>query len=1050
MDTILDREILKEVDCLQQQKKFEASLDALKAYVEAGLKQGKFTRHQVECDVELALQVACADLKIDEYEAYWQAIHWLQRVKDWATDCGMWFYCYSVACLYTGQLEQALQLAEQSVLLLHNNGKAWLQLAKLRAHFGDKQAALQAVETGLQIQPDDTALQCIQQQILQNKDLEEMELALCGKEQEQGSQIKQVWGECQAKSRSILCILLRQENLNNIKCALQVQDWFFEEPYCFFTMRYQDSELDCRFDMNEAGVSKFSVEWLQAVFAHLPAFDEQAKQKVRCENQKLRLELEHFVIERNGCVKLGYHVGRSREERLFAYVRFDCNFSMQQDLSYEDYSENVTIEKSEQQTEEITERYTPAEYTQIQNHIERVFGSVAEVLQEPTCANIPVDLYVIAPTEQKNYYAIVTVGMGAHRMNVPDELKIYQIERAELVFYLPKDWKIHEQAPQWQWPLQELRRLARLPMEQKTWLGWGHTVPNGRPFAVNTDLSSVILTRPAEIPEQGAVCDLQDGSEVNFYQVVPLYNEELEYKLEHDAESLLQKMQEQGVLYPSYLQLQRPNAWGEISPLPLQEVELLEQIQQWHEQEQYQAIVQAIEQLPPEQRSYRLIGQQARALNNQNQYQQAIVLLESVKEKGASDPLWHFRLGYAYYYAGQEQKALDKFLRADELFPDDEYTQRFINWCKSAIALPVNIRPFRERVEEYWKAFTQKEEQLRDWMDAQLWDKVQQEQQQLLRIAFEDIGFEIRYENNCYELILVGESKVSRLLQCAYWQSKAPELLWQTWRFVVGEPPIASNWLTIEEESLDLEQIQTWVMPQENGRFGIELYGEQLVALQQQNAEKALRIMGSMIEKVLGEIPSVCFVAWVDVLEVPNQQSSQPITKLAQIIADKVTEGDVEALQDAELLLQNYQGYRYHPAETEEWILRQDVIVGSTCCSELARAYYQNDETWMNRHQQDGVICGFLFYSNEGIPEHELVELRGTLEDQLQQAGEDSVQILGGAIGIKYSYIDCMCFDLKAFLNAASDLLNQYPLEEIGFHVFRVDSGGVNLKIESE
>ena len=32
------------------------------------------------------------------------------------------------------------------------------------------------------------------------------------------------------------------------------------------------------------------------------------------------------------------------------------------------------------------------------------------------------------------------------------------------------------------------------------------------------------------------------GQEVNFYQVIPLYRDEMEYKLDHDADALLDKM----------------------------------------------------------------------------------------------------------------------------------------------------------------------------------------------------------------------------------------------------------------------------------------------------------------------------------------------------------------------------------------------------------------------------------------------------------------------------------------------------------------------------
>lgn len=42
----------------------------------------------------------------------------------------------------------------------------------------------------------------------------------------------------------------------------------------------------------------------------------------------------------------------------------------------------------------------------------------------------------------------------------------------------------------------------------------------------------------------GEVCILPGGEEVNFYQVLPLYREEMEYKLEHDADALLERLQQ--------------------------------------------------------------------------------------------------------------------------------------------------------------------------------------------------------------------------------------------------------------------------------------------------------------------------------------------------------------------------------------------------------------------------------------------------------------------------------------------------------------------------
>ena len=65
---------------------------------------------------------------------------------------------------------------------------------------------------------------------------------------------------------------------------------------------------------------------------------------------------------------------------------------------------------------------------------------------------------------------------------------------------------------------------------------------NTRTFAKNTELCAFILAGAQSSVEGCQVCALPDGDEVNFYQVLPLYRNELEYKLEHDADALLDKM----------------------------------------------------------------------------------------------------------------------------------------------------------------------------------------------------------------------------------------------------------------------------------------------------------------------------------------------------------------------------------------------------------------------------------------------------------------------------------------------------------------------------
>lgn len=194
------------------------------------------------------------------------------------------------------------------------------------------------------------------------------------------------------------------------------------------------------------------------------------------------------------------------------------------------------------------EVYDEEEMDAMEAHIDKYFGHSDKVFHEIASPDIHVDIYIVEPTLEKNYYTLITTGMGAHRMNTPEELNEYKLQRAEMLIYLPADWNIQSEKEEDYWPLRWLKILARLPIEQNTWLGWGHTVPNGGPMADNTKFTGVMLIDPENVDEEAAVCRLPNGEGVNFYQVIPLYEEEMNFKIEHGAEALLERMDDVSAL----------------------------------------------------------------------------------------------------------------------------------------------------------------------------------------------------------------------------------------------------------------------------------------------------------------------------------------------------------------------------------------------------------------------------------------------------------------------------------------------------------------------
>ena len=208
-----------------------------------------------------------------------------------------------------------------------------------------------------------------------------------------------------------------------------------------------------------------------------------------------------------------------------------------------DHSDNDDTQDEEEFSN--PEVYTEEEMEAVEGHIQQYFGKFENVFHEIVSPDIHVDICIVPPTEERDYYTLVTMGMGAHRMNVPEELAEYKLERAELAIALPADWKLDQESmkdEKWYWPIRLLKSLARLPINCDSWLGHGHTVENREPFADNTKLCTATLIGPQDTEDGSEVCTLPGGEEVNFYQVIPLYEDELDYKLEHDVDALLNKM----------------------------------------------------------------------------------------------------------------------------------------------------------------------------------------------------------------------------------------------------------------------------------------------------------------------------------------------------------------------------------------------------------------------------------------------------------------------------------------------------------------------------
>jgi len=165
---------------------------------------------------------------------------------------------------------------------------------------------------------------------------------------------------------------------------------------------------------------------------------------------------------------------------------------------------------------------------------------------------IHIDVHVMNPTSTEDFYVLYTTGMSDMPMSVPKEIKKGKnLKYAELVMLLPSTWNSGEMytlstdMPDKDfWAISLIKFLARFPHEFKTWLGQGHTIPNGdyEPLLEGTEMNGVIL-----LPHNTPQLTTKSGANINFYMVLPISRAEMEYKLEHGIEAFFDKFEKSKV-----------------------------------------------------------------------------------------------------------------------------------------------------------------------------------------------------------------------------------------------------------------------------------------------------------------------------------------------------------------------------------------------------------------------------------------------------------------------------------------------------------------------
>jgi Suppressor of fused protein (SUFU) len=194
------------------------------------------------------------------------------------------------------------------------------------------------------------------------------------------------------------------------------------------------------------------------------------------------------------------------------------------------------------QPDEKTAYLSEKEMEQISSAIEEVVGTVETVMHEIASDALHIDINVVPPAEKDDMYFLTTMGMCARPMAAPRGCDKY----AELCIALPGKWPMSEDhfekfGEDAYWPIRWLKILARFPTEHRTYLGPGHTIPNGdpgQPLSPRCKFTGfLIMPSPIKNLQSFKV----GKREVTMFYIHPLFPEEMQFKLDKGYDALLDR-----------------------------------------------------------------------------------------------------------------------------------------------------------------------------------------------------------------------------------------------------------------------------------------------------------------------------------------------------------------------------------------------------------------------------------------------------------------------------------------------------------------------------
>lgn len=185
----------------------------------------------------------------------------------------------------------------------------------------------------------------------------------------------------------------------------------------------------------------------------------------------------------------------------------------------------------------------------VEKYIDTHLDGDGFVFHELASDLIHLDVHLVPPGRRSKGWTLLTSGMSDLPMPKAEEFGVPAF--AELMLRLPASWM--PKSPRGtvvkpnltanhRWPVSVLKNLARMPHDCDSALGFGHTIcftDPPAPLRPGVPFVGAMLLPPVHLGESAFAMQTKDGRDVQVYSVHLLLADEMEFKLKHGTDAML-------------------------------------------------------------------------------------------------------------------------------------------------------------------------------------------------------------------------------------------------------------------------------------------------------------------------------------------------------------------------------------------------------------------------------------------------------------------------------------------------------------------------------